>query len=754
MIMIALLVALVAVSYINTRSINNNMKLISGQLTPIKTLAEIGTQLNRIRYDLFKYTTITEDRGHTELDIIDATSIVSKQIDVYRAKSLNDEEKQGLTALNQAWADYQEQIHSILSLDNSGKDSEAETRLSDMGSEMSARESLNSAISKLTDINEQQTSDANSQGEQAYKFAIIMGVAIFLIAITLALTVAIVLTRGITRPLSRGVEMMKELSRGHLGSRLNVKTRDEIGILSESMDNFADDLQNIVVGTMKKIAVGDLTTDVTPKDSADEIGPALKGTIESLRSLTSGMNKVYLEQKAGDIEYYMQTDGFQGVYKEVADGYNAAMKMHVDNILKLLGILTSYAEGDFTAVLEKLPGKQVVANENMDMLRNNLISLIVETEMLTEGAAEGQLDVRGDVSRFKGDYIKIINGINATLDAIVTPLNESAGVLNREVDYDLTHRVDGDYKGELARLKDAVNASIDNRVAVVLQLKKVTKDLSDSSRQLTEASEQAGQATQQIASSSQQVARGAADQAGALQDTLKAIAQLSNAIDQIAKGAQEQAQMIEKNVQVVSQISTAITQVSANAQNASVGARAAAESAQKGVAMSKETVKGMENIKKTMDIVSAKVNGLGERSKEIGKIVEAIDDIADQTNLLALNAAVEAARAGEQGRGFAVVADEVRKLAERSQSATKEIADLISGIQNGVAETVTAMQKGTSEVAGGYDLASKSGQSLDDILARSKDMGTQVEQISSAAQQLTAMSSRDGEAERQHQRHR
>ncbi|RPJ55831.1 MAG: hypothetical protein EHM12_11485, partial [Dehalococcoidia bacterium] len=456
--------------------------------------------------------------------------------------------------------------------------------------------------------------------------------------------------------------------------------------------------------------------------------------------LTKDMNNVYQEQKAGDIEYYMDTSGLRGAFKEVGEGYNAAIKMHVDNTLKILGILASYAEGNFIPRLEELPGKQAIINEKMDLLRNNLMALIVETEMLTKGAAEGQLGVRGDVSRFKGDYVKIIQGINDTLDNIVVPLNESLDVLAREAENDLTRHVKGEYQGELNKLKNAINASTDTTIRVVLKLKKVTEKLTESSTHLSEASEQASQATQQIASSSQQVAKGAADQATALQDTLKAIEQLSNAIDQIAKGSQEQAQMIEKNVQMVNQVSTAINQVTANAQDAALGAKVAAESAEIGAAMSRETVKGMENIKKTMDLASARVNGLGERSKEIGKIVAAIDDIADQTNLLALNAAVEAARAGEQGRGFAVVADEVRKLAERSQLATKEIADLIGGIQGGVAETVAAMKKGTMEVDSGYEQASKAGKSLDDILERSKSMGVQVEQISSAAQQLTAMS--------------
>jgi len=136
-----------------------------------------------------------------------------------------------------------------------------------------------------------------------------------------------------------------------------------------------------------------------------------------------------------------------------------------------------------------------------------------------------------------------------------------------------------------------------------------------------------------------------------------------------------------------------------------------------------------------------RVSDLGARSEEIGKIVATIDDIAAQTNLLALNAAIEAARAGEQGRGFAVVADEVRKLAERSSGATKEIAALVGGIQTRLREAVVAMQDGGKEIEVGYKLAADAGVALDDILSRSQNVGKQVVQISRAAQELQGLSS-------------
>jgi methyl-accepting chemotaxis protein len=235
------------------------------------------------------------------------------------------------------------------------------------------------------------------------------------------------------------------------------------------------------------------------------------------------------------------------------------------------------------------------------------------------------------------------------------------------------------------------------------------------------------------------VARGTSEQSSSLQQTAGSVEQLSAAIDQIAEGSQEQAKGIEEATDIVKKVSTSITQVSGNAKAGADVWESTAMSAREGARMTHDTVAGMGRVKKAMDVVSERVTDLGERSGEIGKIVATIDDIAAQTNLLALNAAIEAARAGEQGRGFAVVADEVRKLAERSSAATKEIADLVSGIQVGVREAVNAMEQGSKEVEAGYKLATDAGGALDDILTRSQSVGRQVEQISMAAQELQGL---------------
>lgn len=190
----------------------------------------------------------------------------------------------------------------------------------------------------------------------------------------------------------------------------------------------------------------------------------------------------------------------------------------------------------------------------------------------------------------------------------------------------------------------------------------------------------------------------------------------------------------------MNQLSGIAEQVSLDSQSAAEGSRRAAGVAKDGVGKVMGTIEGMKRITNAMDTASTRVAYLGERSREIGKIVATIDDIAAQTNLLALNAAIEAARAGEQGRGFAVVADEVRKLAERSSIATKEIAEIIDGIHSGVQDSIKAMEEGNSEVVTGNKLAAQAGESLEAILGSATEMSTQIEQIAAASAELTASS--------------
>ncbi len=566
-------------------------------------------------------------------------------------------------------------------------------------------------------------------------------IAVSLLVMLCSVAFVIWMTRfTIAKPLSSLVPVAQAVARGDVDQKIQVKSGDEVGQVTQA---FADVIAYLkeVSAAADRIAEGDLKTELAPRSEKDTLSKAFINMTATLRSVTGEINVLTDGMMEGKLTTRIDVSRFKGEYARITSHINSMLEAVIGPLNVTADFVENVANGNTPDMIaDEYKGDFNTIKDNLNKCVQSIHTLVDEIGVVLNASKEGKLDVRADPEKTKGVYRKILRGINEILDYILVPLSEARGVMSRQVDYDLTKSIAGDYKGDLGELKSAINNSLDNRIAVVVKLKQHSIDLHETGAQLMQASEQAGRATQQIAESSQQVAKGAADQATGMQSVLNAIEQLSRAIDQIAKGAQEQAQMIEKNVQVVNQVSSAISQVSNNTQQASLNARVAAESAHKGAGMARDTVTGMENIKRTIGNASSKVHNLGERSREIGKIVATIDDIADQTNLLALNAAVEAARAGEQGRGFAVVADEVRKLAERSQIATKEIASLIGGIQDGVADTVTAMEKGIKEVDNGFAVANKAGESLDEILERAKEVGLQVEQISSASQQLTAMS--------------
>ncbi|RMP28585.1 Histidine kinase [Pseudomonas coronafaciens pv. atropurpurea] len=219
-----------------------------------------------------------------------------------------------------------------------------------------------------------------------------------------------------------------------------------------------------------------------------------------------------------------------------------------------------------------------------------------------------------------------------------------------------------------------------------------------------------------------------------------AVQQISGASEQLSGAIQEQSTSASMMAATIEELTVSIHHVSENADEAHQLASRSGQQSQDGAQVIENTLSSMNGIAKTVQLSSAQVADLGQHSEHISSIVSVIQGIADQTNLLALNAAIEAARAGEQGRGFAVVADEVRLLAQNTGKSTKEIAGMIEKIQAGVRETVESMRTGVVEVNQGVEMAGTAGQAIIEIRDSSSKVLQVVDQISFALREQTAAS--------------
>lgn len=224
----------------------------------------------------------------------------------------------------------------------------------------------------------------------------------------------------------------------------------------------------------------------------------------------------------------------------------------------------------------------------------------------------------------------------------------------------------------------------------------------------------------------------------AVEATASASSEISSSAEQMAAGAQEQSAQASEVAAAVEEMTSTIVETTRNASTAARTAQNAGDTAKDGGTVVSDTVTGMNRIAEVVSKAAETVKALGKSSDQIGEIVQVINDIADQTNLLALNAAIEAARAGEQGRGFAVVADEVRKLAERTTKATKEIAAMIKQIQTDTGGAVRSIEEGNEQVVHGKEMAMKAGTSMNDIMRASSEVLDIINQVATASEQQSA----------------
>lgn len=307
-----------------------------------------------------------------------------------------------------------------------------------------------------------------------------------------------------------------------------------------------------------------------------------------------------------------------------------------------------------------------------------------------------------------------IGNLARSFQSMVDYFEQSSRIANELASGNLSQSIEPhSEKDLLGNALARMAASLKNTVSRITES---ARELTSTSDQVRETSEQSKSATAQISDNLAQIAVGASQQERKVSDTSAAVEGIAETIQEIARGIQEQTLAVEKALSATREITNDVAGAAENMQTVSQATSGAAQAARNGATNAQDTIQSIQNIHLKVQVLSEKINVAGTRSGQIGEIVDTIDDIASQTNLLALNAAIEAARAGEAGKGFAVVADEVRKLAEKSASATREIGTIIRDIQKAVSESVAAMNESAREVETGVSRADLLKQTLQEIL--------------------------------------
>ena len=427
------------------------------------------------------------------------------------------------------------------------------------------------------------------------------------------------------------------------------------------------------------------------------------------------------------------------------------------------------AEGDLGGTLD-IQRKDEIGHlaDALRKIPESLKRIIAEYARLAHEVELGKLDAQGDADRFAGDYATLIKGANSimrryrmVLDSFPSPLcafspDNKAVFLNKHA----TDLVGTDYKGkggsELFRRDDAgadssamrrcreskraetseTHASpkgksmeisytaipvLDNdgQILCVLQMITDLTAIKSSQRTMMEVAAHAMDISSRVATSSEQ---------------------LSAQVTQVSQGAEMQRQQAASTAAAMEEMNATVLEVAKNASQASRQSEGTRTKAQEGEDLVRRVVGSITRVNTISQELQCSIQSLGQQAESVGKVMNVISDIADQTNLLALNAAIEAARAGEAGRGFAVVADEVRKLAENTMNATTEVGGSIKGIQAATQESVKRFAEAAESVSEATSLAETSGQALHEILAMAEDSSQSVAGIATAAEEQSATS--------------
>ena len=442
-------------------------------------------------------------------------------------------------------------------------------------------------------------------------------------------------------------------------------------------------------------------------------------------------------------------------------------------LVRVLSRMSRFAgeisKGNFGAKLDIKEKGEVGATVRAILeIPNTLNDMAAEFSTLERRVESGYLDVQGDVSKFSGgfaDLVKAANNIMDRMGVIFDNIPSPMVMLNADLKAAYLNKIaqelaGSDYKGktceemfcredygsETCGLRNAVRTSEIHSAETVASPRGRRMDIRYTAIPMSDAQGKLAAVLQFIVDltdikRAQNTMLQVAKEASELSSRVAAASEeLSAQVEQVSRGAEMQRERIESTASAMSEMNSTVLEVARNVGQASEQGEETRKKASDGAALVNQVVHAINSINAVTTALQENMHELGEQAESIGGVMNVISDIADQTNLLALNAAIEAARAGEAGRGFAVVADEVRKLAEKTMIATKEVGDSISAIQNSTKSNIERMAGAARSVNEANDLANSSGDALEEIVGLASSTSAVVTSIATAAEEQSQTS--------------
>ena len=446
---------------------------------------------------------------------------------------------------------------------------------------------------------------------------------------------------------------------------------------------------HVAADYMRRISIGVLPPKITEayQGDFDAVKSSLNTCLDSISALIEEMNQITARHDQGDIDVVISESRFQGAYREMAAGVNNMVNGHIVLNRKAMACVAELGRGNFAAPLEPFPGKKAFINQVVEDIRGNLTSFNKEISSLVEAAVGGRLSTRGNASPFAGGWKDLAAGVNRILDAVTEPIAEASQVIERIAAKDLTVRVKGNYRGDHAAVKTNINQMAD-------YLAESMRKISESATTLSSAAEEFTAISQQMAGNAEETSA----QAGIVQTASEEVTKNVAVAATGTAGMQSQIREISKSAT--------------------------------------ESAKVVQHAVGAAETANRSISRLEESSVAIGNFVKVIASIASQTNLLALNASIEAARAGESGKGFSVVANEVKELAKGTATATADISRKIDAIQNDTREASVAIGEVAGIIKSIDEIARQLAASVEEQTLTTNDISRNVEHAARSTSEI------------------